>query len=91
MTPLRAIRQFCIQCCGNNQKAPALCASQDCALYPYRLGTNPKRKGIGGRRNGGEIMPTQVAKTRREIVVSGHKRIIIEDIEELMSKEVIRL
>lgn len=87
ITPISAIRAYCIDCCGNNQKAPALCSSTDCALYAYRLGKNPARKGMGGGKgrkcNGGEIMASRVAKTRREIVVSGHKRIIIEDVEEI--------
>lgn len=97
ITPISAIRAYCINCCGDNQKAPALCSSQDCALYAYRLGKNPARKGVGGGKgrkcNGEGIMPSRVAKTlpvqvctqtgRREIVVSGHKRIIIEDVEEI--------
>jgi len=83
-TPIKSIRAFCILCQGDNQKAPALCTSLDCCLYPFRLGKNPARQGIGGKgsrkSSGVEIMPTQVGKKRQEIMITGSKRIIIEDI-----------
>lgn len=85
-TPLKSIRAFCVECQGGNQKATILCISLDCALYAYRQGKNPARKGIGGRqgikRNGKGIMPTQVGKTEKIIEVRGNKRVIIriEDI-----------
>jgi hypothetical protein len=85
ITPLSAIRKFCIQCQGGNQKAPTLCASIDCSLYAYRLGKNPARKGIGGKiskqgrkQNGEGICAIQVGKTERIIEVSGNKRVIIK-------------
>ena len=36
-----AIRAFCIDCCGGSRNEVYLCPSRDCALYPYRLKTNP--------------------------------------------------
>lgn len=50
LTPIRAIRKYCIQCSGS-QKAPRHCVSQECPLFVFRLGKNPKRVGIGGRGN----------------------------------------
>ena len=46
LTPLRAIRQKCLDC-SETVREVRECAIQDCSLYPYRLGKNPKRKGIG--------------------------------------------
>jgi len=46
--PLQAIRRKCLDCCCGSPKAAGLCSVQDCALYPYRFGHNPKRKGVGG-------------------------------------------
>ena len=48
-TPVRAIRQKCLDC-GGSPKEVRLCQSQDCPLFEFRLGKNPRRSGIGGRR-----------------------------------------
>jgi hypothetical protein len=47
LSPLRAIRAMCLECCGGSQKEVRLCPTEDCSLYSYRFGHNPKRKGIG--------------------------------------------
>ena len=46
MTPLKAIRQKCLDCCCGNSNEVKLCPVRDCPLYVYRDGHNPKRKGI---------------------------------------------
>lgn len=51
MTPLKAIRVKCIDCCCGNTVEVKLCPVRDCALYPYRMGHNPKRKGLGNAGN----------------------------------------
>ena len=43
-TPLRAIRQQCLDCCGSSIKEVRNCTAKDCSLYPYRFGKNPYRK-----------------------------------------------
>jgi len=45
-TPVKAIRQKCRDCCGDNVKLVAYCAcdglnSTRCALWPYRFGKRP--------------------------------------------------
>lgn len=48
-TPIRAIRAKCLDCtCGSPQEV-RLCPTPDCPLYPYRMGHNPNRKGLGGK------------------------------------------
>lgn len=47
-TPLKAIRAKCLDCQGGSWKLVAGCLSHSCPLWPYRLGKNPARKGIGG-------------------------------------------
>jgi len=49
LTPVKAIRKFCIQCAGS-QKAPRKCANETCPLFVFRLGKSPGRAGIGGGR-----------------------------------------
>ena len=47
LTPLKAIRAKCLDCCCWQINEVRLCPVRDCPLYPYRDGHNPKRKGIG--------------------------------------------
>ena len=48
LTPVKAIRAHCIECCGGSFKDVRECPTTDCRFYSWRLGTNPARKGIGG-------------------------------------------
>ena len=41
--PVKAIRAFCVDCCGGSTNEVKLCPSSRCALYPFRLGRNPYR------------------------------------------------
>jgi len=45
LTPLKAIRAKCLDCCGSSYEV-SLCSCTDCALHPFRLGKNPNRTGI---------------------------------------------
>ncbi len=41
MTPVKAIRQHCIDCSGESRAEVRNCAVTDCPLYPFRMGRNP--------------------------------------------------
>lgn len=43
MNPVKAIRLFCLDCCGDSASAVKECTAKCCALYPFRLGKNPYR------------------------------------------------
>lgn len=47
LTPMKAIRAKCLDCCCYNPNEVSLCPIMDCPLRPYRFGHNPSRKGIG--------------------------------------------
>jgi hypothetical protein len=49
LSPLKAIRSNCLQCSCGSIREIKHCIITDCPLYPYRLGKNPNRKGIGGK------------------------------------------
>ena len=51
ITKLKAIRKKCLDCCCNQILEVRLCQVPECALYPYRFGKNPARKGMGGKGN----------------------------------------
>lgn len=42
--PVKAIKDFCIDCCGGSYSTVKNCPSVKCSLHPYRLGKNPFRQ-----------------------------------------------
>lgn len=50
LTPVKAIRKKCLECAGGRPKETRECETATCPLYPYRLGRNPRRAGIGGKK-----------------------------------------
>lgn len=42
LTPIKAIRAKCLDCCNGQMKDVRLCAVEDCALHEYRDGHRPK-------------------------------------------------
>ncbi|OLR55601.1 hypothetical protein BHK98_05695 [Hornefia porci] len=38
LTPIKAIRAYCIECSGGMTKEIKLCTVEKCPLYPYRMG-----------------------------------------------------
>lgn len=45
MTPIKAIRLKCLDCCFGQINEVRLCPAEDCSLWPYRMGHNPKLQG----------------------------------------------
>jgi len=49
LTPLKAIREFCKECCGGDRECIRNCEDQNCPLYPFRpfkIGVKkPQKKG----------------------------------------------
>lgn len=50
LTPFKAIRNKCFDCSCGRRFEVGDCIIPVCFQYPYRLGKNPNRKGIGGRK-----------------------------------------
>lgn len=42
LTPIKAIRAHCIDCCCGNKVEVRLCHLEKCHLHPYRMGHRPK-------------------------------------------------
>lgn len=55
MTPLKSIRAKCLDCMCDQPMEVRLCPSENCPLWPYRMGHNPNRKGIGGFKDSEEV------------------------------------
>lgn len=47
LTPLRAIRAKCLDCCCEQANEVRECTAVNCPLHFYRFGKNPNRKGKG--------------------------------------------
>ena len=47
-TPVRSIRAKCLECAGGRPSLVRNCESPECALFVFRMGRNPQRRGIGG-------------------------------------------
>ena len=52
VTPIKAIRTKCQECSNFQPSEIRNCVITDCPLYPFRLGTNPNRRGIGNLKGG---------------------------------------
>lgn len=42
MTPIKAIRAKCLDCCCNQTAEVRECQNTGCSLHPYRMGRRPK-------------------------------------------------
>lgn len=42
LTPIKAIREKCIECCCGDKKEVRECSITRCPLWPYRMGKRPK-------------------------------------------------
>jgi len=43
LTPVKAIRAKCIDCCNGQTQEVRLCPITGCPLYSYRMGHRPKK------------------------------------------------
>ena len=43
MTPIKAIKSKCLDCCCGDRGEVKLCPVKDCPLWAFRLGKNPNR------------------------------------------------
>jgi hypothetical protein len=50
LTPVKAIKNHCVECMGFNRHEVKSCTSSLCPLFPYRTGHNISRQGIGQNR-----------------------------------------
>ena len=44
LTPIKAIRAKCLDCCCGSSQEVELCPCTDCSLYAFRFGKNPNVK-----------------------------------------------
>ena len=47
-TPIKAIRDKCLNCSAGHANEVKLCVVHDCPLYPYRFGRKPRPEDVAG-------------------------------------------
>ena len=67
ITPLKAIRRKCLDCCCENGQEVRQCAVTQCPLHLFRFGKNPSRAGIG--RSGGDFPHSRSDSAENEVGV----------------------
>ncbi len=79
VSPLRALRLKCLDCCNGSAREVRLCTAVDCPSWPFRMGKNPWRRPLTGEerverraRLAGKITaaPSEAQKTGGEIGAS---------------------
>ena len=65
-TPLDAIKDFCMECCGYQRDEVKKCSAPMCALYEFRFGKNPYRKTKDYTEEELEKMRERVRKAREK-------------------------
>ena len=77
LTPVKAIRNHCVECMGFNRREVKNCTSLLCPLFPYRTGHNISRRGIGQNRT----KKGQQSNDLKEKIIKGGKKSIKSDIK----------
>lgn len=54
LTPLKAIRAKCKDCCGGQVREVTLCPVKKCTLWPYRMGHRPAKQEEPAEQTAGE-------------------------------------
>ena len=67
ITPLRAIRFKCLDCCGGSSNEVKLCTCKNCSLHPFREGRDPFRVKV-------ELTPEQKEARRESLAVAREKQ-----------------
>lgn len=66
LTPLKAIRAKCLDCCCGQWYEVKMCTIDWCPLFEYRFGHNPKSKHKGNVATLDEINKRKAVKERKE-------------------------
>ena len=66
ISPIKAIRLMCLDCCCGSSNEVKLCTVERCPLYPFREGQNPYRKKT-------ELTPEQREARRNSLTLARSK------------------
>lgn len=66
LTPMKAIRAKCLDCCAGSNREVRLCNIPQCPLFPYRFGKRPAAgKNTDGDRQGEKVTASYRANRQK--------------------------
>ena len=65
LTPMRAIRKKCLECCAGSSDEVKRCEIYDCALWPLRSGKSGNRKNLTPEQR--EALSERMKKRHRKL------------------------
>lgn len=87
LTPIKAIRAKCLDCSGSQPSEVRKCESFGCSLFPYRMGKNPNRGGIGRKFSYiGKKVITEIAVSDEKDAGSVYRWVSCDDQKNLVEK-----
>ena len=66
LTPMRAIRKKCLDCCAYQPKEVTLCTAENCPLYAFRTGHRPQKGNYTSTESYNEKTAATTAKNEKE-------------------------
>jgi hypothetical protein len=71
VSPMRALRLKCLDCCNGSGQEVRLCTAVDCPSWPFRMGKNPWRAPASeAKREHGRKLAVQSASNQKTLVSS---------------------
>ena len=67
LTPMKAIRAKCLDCCCYQPLEVRLCTAEKCPLFPYRMGKRPRESNYITNPINNEKTARTAAKNDKEI------------------------
>lgn len=68
-SPVKAIREFCLDCCGGSSNEVKGCTAPNCALFAFRFGRNPyiKREMTEEQREAAKVRLAKARENRKDV------------------------
>jgi len=71
--PVKAIREYCVECSGGSTAEVKCCPVEKCPLYPFRFGKNPYRQRREMTEEAKQVLADRLREARKNIGNSAEK------------------
>ena len=71
LTPIKAIRKACLQCCCGQTAEIRYCTIPSCGLYPYRLGRRPRKDDYHYREEDADLSHKEAEANHQKRLANG--------------------
>ena len=73
MSPGRALRLRCLDCCGDSPAEVRACTAVRCPAWPFRMGANPWREASEAQREAGRRLAARQGRAAENLPHSGRE------------------